>query len=402
MLAQFYPPIIGGEELHVRNLSIELAARGHDVVVATLGRKEFPRFEIDRGVHIHRIGGTMQRMSVLFSENERQYAPPFPDPEVLWALRRIILQERPDIIHAHNWMVHSFIPLKAWSKAKLVVTLHSYNLVCATERLMYRGAVCSGPTLFKCLRCASEHFGVTKGLPTTVANLLSGMVERGVVDMFLPISQAVAEGTQLAKYGVPYRVVPNFVANNVDELCDNAHPLLSQLPQEDFLLFVGDVVRDKGVEVLFQAYAEMEQHLPLVLIGRAATDLSTSYPWNTRVLQSWPHEAVMSAWSRCSIALVPSIWPDPCPTVAIEAMTMGKPVIASCTGGLSDIVIDGETGFLVPPGDPRALREAIQLLLENPERRKHMGNMAMQRAIEFQARTLVPCIEQIYRETVQS
>ncbi len=52
MLAQFYPPAIGGEERHVRDLSIELAARGHDISLATLWHKGLADFEIDQGVRI--------------------------------------------------------------------------------------------------------------------------------------------------------------------------------------------------------------------------------------------------------------------------------------------------------------------------------------------------------------
>src|SRR5258708_3921801 len=115
MLAQFYPPTIGGEERHVRNLSIELAARGHAVSVATLWHEGLAEYEMDQGVRIHRIRGTMQRMAALFSEQERQYAPPFPDPEALNAIRHILASEQPDIVHAHNWLVHSFTPLKQWS-----------------------------------------------------------------------------------------------------------------------------------------------------------------------------------------------------------------------------------------------------------------------------------------------
>src|SRR5215469_12616356 len=64
----------------------------------------------------------------------------------------IIAQERPHIVHAHDWIVHSFTPLKAWSKAKLVVTLHDASIVCAKQRLEYRKNLCSGPELIKCLR----------------------------------------------------------------------------------------------------------------------------------------------------------------------------------------------------------------------------------------------------------
>ena len=83
-------------------------------------------------------------------------------------------------------------------------------------------------------------------------------------------------------------------------------------------------------------------------------------------------------------------------------MAFGKPVVASRVGGLPDIVSDGETGLLVPPGDVHALREAIQSLLDDPARRERMGAMAKQRAIKFQAREVVPCIEQVYQEVLHS
>ncbi len=167
------------------------------------------------------------------------------------------------------------------------------------------------------------------------------------------------------------------------------------------MLFVGDLMPDKGVNVLLQAYAEMDTQMPLVLIGRPAAGLSESLPPNVLLMGGWSHDAVMGAWSRCSIALVPSICPDSCPTVAMEAMSMGRPIIASRIGGLSDIVVDGETGFLVPPGDPHELRKAIQCLLDDPVRRERMGKMAKQRVVEFQAKSVVSRIEQVYQELLE-
>src|SRR5947207_3248448 len=117
MLTQSYPPTVGGEQRHVCDLSIELAARGHDVIVATLWKEGRPAFESDRGVRVHRIHASVHHLPALFAEKELRHLPPFPDPEVLWELRRIIMYERPDIVHAHNWMVHSFTLLKSWSKA---------------------------------------------------------------------------------------------------------------------------------------------------------------------------------------------------------------------------------------------------------------------------------------------
>lgn len=401
MLAQFYPPMIGGEERHVRNLSIELAARGHEVAVATLGQGGLPAFECDQGVRIYRIPALMQRISGLYMEKERRHAPPFPDPEALLALRRVILNEQPDIVHAHNWLVHSFTPLKAWSKAKLVVTLHDCSLVCAKQEFVHHGELCSGPGLAKCVACATDNYGIAKGVPIILATRIGARVEQRTVDMFLPVSRAIAEANQLSRRGVPYRVIPNFIPDDVAALATDTDPLLAQLPNTNYLLFVGNVGHNKGVEVLLRAYAEMECQVPLVLIGQPEAGFSFNLPPNARLLQSWPHSAVMSAWKRCTIALIPSICPDACPTVAMEAMAMGRPIIASDIGGLPDIVANGETGMLIPPGNWQVLQESIQHLLDDPVGRERMGTLAKQRVIEFQAQTVIPRIEQIYQEVLQ-
>jgi glycosyltransferase involved in cell wall biosynthesis len=401
MLTQFYPPYIGGEERHVYDLSIELAARGHHIAVATLWHKGMSTFECNQGVRIYRVRGSLQRVSPLFIDQERQYSPPFADPEALLALRRIIIHEHPDIVHAHNWIVHSFTPLKAWSKAKLIVTLHDCSLVCAQKRFMYHEELCTGPSLKKCLGCTAEYYGIVKGVPITLANLAWEKIERHVVDMFLPVSQAIAEANQLAIHRAFYRVIPNFIPNDMDTSDSDSNRFLAQLPRDDFLLFVGDVVRDKGIDLLFRVHAEMGCQVPLVLIGPLMDGPLTNVPPNVHILKSWPHTAVMQAWSRCAIALMPSLCLDACPTVAMEAMAMGRPIVASRIGGLPDIVADGETGFLVPPGDWRLLRESIQRLLDDPVLRERMGTMAKQRVVEFKASTVVPRIEQVYQEVLQ-
>ena len=94
MLTDFYRPLIGGQERHVENLALELTKRGHQVTVATLWHAGLARFEEDRGVRIYRIRGTAQRATGLFSQTGRRFAPPAPDPETVWALRRIIQREQ--------------------------------------------------------------------------------------------------------------------------------------------------------------------------------------------------------------------------------------------------------------------------------------------------------------------
>src|SRR2546427_6133620 len=92
-----------------------------------------------------------------------------------------------------------FLPLKAWSKARLVVTLHNYSLTCAKVIYMHNDAPCSGPGVVKCLSCATKHYGLVRGTPTVLSNWLMELPGRSSVDMFLAVSQAVADGNKLER-----------------------------------------------------------------------------------------------------------------------------------------------------------------------------------------------------------
>jgi len=401
MLAQFYHPIVGGEEQHVRTLSVALAARGHSVAVATLWHAGLPEFELDEGVRVYRLRGAAQRFTWIFSEADRRHVPPLPDPELAWGMRRVLAQERPDIVHAHNWFAHSFLPLKAWSQAKLVMTLHDYSFICAQKRLIHYGNACAGPGAVKCLRCAAHQYGWLKGIPIVLGNRAMSRVERGKVDRFIAVSQATALGNGWVGSALPFQVIPNFVRDDFGEHSDS-DPRLDALPAKDFLLFVGDVTRDKGIQVLFHAYESIPDAPPLVVIGRHGVDAPGEFPRNVFSLGGLPHEAVIEATRRCLMALVPSLVRETFGFVALEAMAMSKPVIASRIGGLVDVVVHDETGYLVPPGDSEALRTAIVHLLEHQDLRQRMGRAARLRADEFRASVIVPRIEGVYEQALRN
>lgn len=397
MLIDSYPPGIGGAQQYVRNLSIALVNRGHDVAVATLANPGQETYEVDAGVRVYRLSGTLQRSQGSFQDQARTYAPPVPDPELVLALRDVIRRERPTIVHSHNWMVRSFLPLKRWSKAKLVATVHDYNLTCANWTLMRDGDPCSGPGLMKCIECSKVNYaGLGKGTAVAVGNFAASPQERRMVDMFIPVSEAVADGSRLPTGKTPYRIIPNFIPDDVGDLFDDSYR--DQLPSDGYLLFVGSLSRQKGIEVLLDAYGGLTAAPPLVLIGYTLPETPETFPPNVMVLKNWPHAAVMTAWHHSLAGIVPSIWPDPCPTVAMEAMAAGKPVVASDIGGLPDIVADGETGILVPPRDPEALRAALAKLIGDPQLAATMGSAGRARVGSFHASSVITAIESVYNE----
>ena len=157
LLSDLYAPVIGGAEGHVGGLARALTDRGHTVSVATAQVPGTPPFELDEGVRIHRVRGLVQRAGVHESAR-RPFHPPFPDPLVTRALWRIVQRERPDVVHAHSPIVHSYLPLKRLSRARLVLTMHDYGAICALRVLMRDGAPCSGPGLLKCNACAGRAY----------------------------------------------------------------------------------------------------------------------------------------------------------------------------------------------------------------------------------------------------
>lgn len=401
MLAQFYAPIVGGEERIVQDLSVELAARGHSVAVATLWHPGLPDYEVQAGVRVYRMRSSLQRLPGLFTTAERRHAPAWPDPEVTLALNQVARQEQPELVHAHNWLVYSYLPLKAARGVPLALTLHDYSLVCPQKRLMRGRAACDGPELRKCLACGAQHYGRLRGLPTVLAHASLRGLEQRLVDLFLPISQAVAERSGLVPGARPYRVIPNFVPDDLAEQRAD-HPALAGLPAGDHFLFVGDLSLDKGLGVLLEAYQRLVQPWPLVLVGRRCADTPAVFPAGVIALGVLPHPAVMEAWRRSAIALVPSTWAEPFGVVALEAMAAGRPVIASAAGGLTDVVVDEETGLLVPPGDRDALARAMQRLQDNPHLRRRWGLAGRRRLTQFQASQVVPVVEQTYADLVRA
>jgi glycosyltransferase involved in cell wall biosynthesis len=402
LISQFYPPVIGGVEVHVQALARGLVKRGHEVVVATHVADGNPAGDrLDEGVRVRSLQGMVQRIGPLFT-TERRHAIPLADPGLKSGLKQLASEFRPDIVHAHNWLGRSYVPIKRTIGVPYLVSLHDSGRICTQGRMMYRGQeLCTGPSVQRCLSCCAVQFGAVKGSVTYLGNRVARSSEARAVDLFLPVSNAVARSNHLAQDRLPFSVVPNFAAD-AEPLSSCTDPRLAQLPAEPFVLQVGDVVADKGVDVLFEAYRRMDSPPPLVLIGRIAETTATSLPPGVIAVGPWPHELVLEAWRRSLLGTMPSLCLDACPTVTFEAMAARKPVVVSALGGLLDQVVDGETGLLVPPGDSSALASAIRRLAGDAELRASMGIAARARFdSEFRSDVVIDRIESIYHAQVQ-
>ena len=91
-----------------------------------------------------------------------------------------------------------------------------------------------------------------------------------------------------------------------------------------------------------------------------------------------PHADVVELYSHATVFVCPSIY-EPFGLINLEAMACGTAVVASRVGGIPEVVVDGETGMLVPPGDPAALAAAVRGLAADPERAARLGRAGRER-----------------------
>jgi len=135
------------------------------------------------------------------------------------------------------------------------------------------------------------------------------------------------------------------------------------------VLYAGRLAEEKGVQEL----AAASEGLELVVAGDGP--LRSLFPQARGMV---PREELYALMRRAAVVVCPSRR-DGFPVVCAEAMAHARPVVASAVGGLPDMVVDGETGLLVPPRDPVALRTAIDRLLADPGLRRTLGRAGRER-----------------------
>lgn len=407
LVADFYPPHVGGVELQVQALARALAAGGSAVCVVTVLQPGLAPEEHDGDVRVVRLPGLFTAVPWFSGSATRRYLPPLPDPRLALALRRLVRAFRPDVVQVHGWSAYSAALGLAGTGVPLIVSVRDYGYSCATRSLLIGGRICDGPSWSKCLHHASRSYGTAKGIAavtgvlalrgwlgrrTRVAHVVSRYVATIVNrDLLRIMPPAGAAGDRVA---IIADIVPGPAASG------SAAPVPAGLPDGPFILFVGALQPHKGLAPLIAAYRRLDAPPPLVMIGTRWPD-TPALPDDVTVLSDVPHAQVMAAWDRCLFGVVPSVWPDPLPGTVREAMSRGKAVIGSDVGGIPDMVADGVTGLLVPPGDVAALAAAMRRLLDDEPLRETLGARARADAAGYDAVTVAGWFGGLYEDVAR-
>jgi glycogen synthase len=254
--------------------------------------------------------------------------PWFAAPLVVSMVRAVRSAARDaDLVHAH-WLAGGAVA--ALARVPFVVTLH--------------GSGTAGR--FADLELARTH-----------PRLLRGVLRRARA--VVCVSEALAEAARSCG-ARDVRVIPNGVAipERIGTEADPAE-----------VLFAGRLSPEKGIEELVAATRGMN----LVVAGDGPLR-----PLVPSALGFLPHAELERLYARAAAVVLPS-HREGLPLCVLEAMAHGRPVVASAVGGIPELVEDGVTGFLVPPGDVSALRAALERLLADPVQRRRMGREARRR-----------------------
>jgi starch synthase len=180
-------------------------------------------------------------------------------------------------------------------------------------------------------------------------------------------------------------------------------------PDRPSVVFVGRVTRQKGLPVLLRAAERLDPTAQLVLCaGQADTpDLAAEVAERTEHLRAtrpgiiWipamlAKTEVIQILSHATVFVCPSLY-EPLGIVNLEAMACGAAVVGSRVGGIPEVVADGRTGLLVPPGDPDALAAALNALITDPGRAAALGRAGRERAVaEFSWAQIAGQTAQLY------
>lgn len=379
----------GGAEIITLRMRDALRERGHDarLLASSAGGKGD-----DTCADYTCFGTTSSFRTLVQSAN----------PAAFFALRRVLAAFKPDVVHVRMFLTQlSPLILPLLRRIPSLYHVVWYRPICPLgTKLLPDNTTCHSPPGVVCYRTGCLPL---RDWPPLMFQMNLWRRWRNVFDLIVANSEALRR--RLINEGIaPVEVVLNGVKETP------GRPPLKTPPTA---VFAGRLVREKGVDLLLRAFAMVTPKIPearLIICGEGperlrleelVLELNLSACVSMRGLQ--PHQEVARMFGEAWAVAVPSRWEEPFGLVALEAMMAGAPVVASHSGGLAEIVRDGQTGFLVPPGDVDALAEALFRLLRDRQLSERFGQAGRELVLaEFSETRMVDRFVELYQLVLSS
>lgn len=368
LLVNDYGTATGGAELQMLALRQELRDRGHDARLLTSSALSMPDAPLLSDYHC--FGSTTHLQVLSQTINVSAYLQ----------LRRVLREFRPNVVHVRMFM---------WQLSPLILPLLKnvpslyqtavYKAICPLgTKILPNGSPCQVSAGTACLR---QGCLTPQSWAVLMAQRQLWQSWRDVFDRVVALSHGMK--AKLEAEGIsPVEVVHNGVPERL------MRPPLTNPP---IVAYAGRLVPEKGVHVLFKAFAQVKAQAPsarLLIAGQGSEEanlrslsetlgISENVTWLGHLPRAEMEQQFDAAW----VQVVPSLWEEPFGNVTTEAMMRGTAVVASAVGAQPEILQDGVSGFLVPPGDVAALGTVLLRLLHSSALTEQIGQAGHQRAL---------------------
>ncbi len=378
-VSAFFAPHTGGSERYAYELSKYIAQRGHEVHVYTSRlSKSDQAYEEKDGICIHR----------------------FVTPRVMWGINPLsvmmqgFLDEEFDVIHAHSYIFASSNQAalaRLLRKTPLMLHLHggidaaippagfSDRFKIYFKRAVYDKSIgrftmgaadMVASVSKKDLQLAGQKFGVGRGRLRWIPNAVD--------------TTRFHNGTHIGNWSqfpveyANYRDGGNGDGYKLKDGSGNGDP--AALGDYRTVVFIGRLEHWKGIMTFLKVAERITKHVKdveFIVIGGGSllSGLLGSGKFSNgriRILGPMPHEKIAEILQKCEMMVLPSFM-EGLPTVCLESLASEVPIVASNVGGVSEVVIENETGLLIPPGDVELCTKKVETLLKDEDLRLRMG-----------------------------
>ncbi|MXX49736.1 MAG: glycosyltransferase family 4 protein [Chloroflexi bacterium] len=396
----------GGAEAVVWRLAVGLRAAGHQVHIAAATEHE--SFDKLRdGIETHHLRAR-------YPERFRSWLSLY-NPQTARAFQRLLGCLQPDVVNAHN--VHTWMSWHSLRQARdfgcrVVFSGHDCMPVVYGKMSFFvkpDGGQALSPTAYRLPRLHNLRENRLRYNPFRNPLIRRALGHAQAVSV---PSQALAD--VYAVNGLPpAQVVPNGI--DLKAWTPVQPELLSRLrgrfglEGKRVILFAGRLTRGKGVEQLLAALDRLRDSQPNArLLALSSRSIESQVPARFRHLLSMICSAgwlegkeLRAAFQLADVVAVPSIYLDTFPTVNLEAMALGRPVIATCFGGSRELVQNGETGYIINPFDSETFAQRLQILLADGELRARMGRRGRERvAAHYRLEQQVAAMIELYKDAL--
>jgi glycosyltransferase involved in cell wall biosynthesis len=336
------------------------------------------------GYTVSILYGTQREKKVEDSDIESFYVPDVFGFNYSYAvesykrIKEIVEHVNPQIIYIHQVLNPYVIDLLASLKPSIRFE-HGFRLSCYTGRRLARtnGKICNYSPGLSCLLRAHTQKCSPRNPVLALKRIKDFYLNKKAHDKLEYIIVASSYIRDLLlKSGYrenQVKIIPYYTLLPEQYTFDHS-------PQLSTIVCVSRIEAEKGVDYFLRALSRVKIKSKIFIIGEGTQIPNLKL---TAKSLSHKHEIVFTGWvenseltkfySKATLAVVPSIWPEPFGIIGIEALANEVPVVAFNVGGISEWLIDGETGNLVPRKDEKALAEKISYYLENPKVAKAMG-----------------------------